>query len=617
MHRFLNLQTLAGFLELIPDAALTVNRKSQVVGANAEAAPLFGYTQSELVGKSISSLVPKGLQDIHTHHVKHFWEEPHDRRMGENLNIICRRKDDSEFYGDIMLSPIMIENSAYVLCLIRDITKNKEMELHLRKSEETYRLLVENSAEVKYRVMIGGNALQGKVEFVSEPSKNLTGHDPKEFIDNPKLWHELIHPADHHLLSESTMNILTTKRMGIREYRLFDKSVGNYRWIEDYVVPLLDLHGEVVGYQGTARDITVKKKHQQHLESLVHLNHSLRNLYSREQIMSESASIGTRIFEADAVAFVMIDEIRDEMVFEETTGAVATAKGFRIPNAESFSWKVAQDMKTYTSENLHLDANIPPYPWLKQIQAIACAPMVTQDKAIGVFWVGRQRSFERHEIDLLETISALVANCIFHITLLETQRQQTMALFKSYERTIEAWAMALELRDHETHGHTLRVTEMTVKLARSLGISEEEVVNIRRGALLHDIGKIAVSDTILLKAAALTNDERSEIEKHPAYALQMLSTIEFLKSAAEIPYYHHEKWDGTGYPHGLRGEEIPLSARIFAIVDVWDALNSDRPYRKAWPKDEALRYIHEQNGKHFDPRIVEHFMKIITDPDNQ
>lgn len=185
-------------------------------------------------------------------------------------------------------------------------------------------------------------------------------------------------------------------------------------------------------------------------------------------------------------------------------------------------------------------------------------------------------------------------------------------LQRAYDSTIEGWSRVLDLRDKETEGHSVRVTELTLRLARQIGLSEEELVYIRWGALLHDIGKMGVPDHILLKPGPLTPEEWSVMQKHPTLAYDMLSMIGFLLPALDIPRYHHEKWDGSGYPCGLKGEQIPLSARLFAIVDVWDALCNDRPYRAAWTADKARAYIQEQAGTHFDPQVVDIFLRIVA-----
>ncbi|HEY9075219.1 MAG TPA: HD domain-containing phosphohydrolase [Anaerolineaceae bacterium] len=190
-------------------------------------------------------------------------------------------------------------------------------------------------------------------------------------------------------------------------------------------------------------------------------------------------------------------------------------------------------------------------------------------------------------------------------------RQRTADLSQAYDLTLEGWARAIDLRDHETGEHSARLARLTVILARSLKFSEEELVHIRRGAILHDVGKMGVPDNILMKSGPLMDDEWLVMRQHPVIANEMLSRISFLAPALDIPYCHHEKWDGSGYPRGLSGEQIPLAARIFAVVDVWDSLTSDRPYRKAWTPERALGYIKEQAGKHFDPAVVEQFLKIV------
>jgi PAS domain S-box-containing protein len=184
-------------------------------------------------------------------------------------------------------------------------------------------------------------------------------------------------------------------------------------------------------------------------------------------------------------------------------------------------------------------------------------------------------------------------------------------LQEAYQRTIEGWVHALDLRDRETEGHTQRVTELTIKVAKTLGFSDEELSHIRRGALLHDMGKLAIPDEILQKPGPLTEEEWEKMRRHPIDAYEMLSPISYLLPALEIPYCHHERWDGSGYPRGLKGDEIPLVARLFAIVDVWDALCSDRPYRKKLPQKEVITYLREKSGELFEPRLVDVFLSVI------
>jgi len=187
-------------------------------------------------------------------------------------------------------------------------------------------------------------------------------------------------------------------------------------------------------------------------------------------------------------------------------------------------------------------------------------------------------------------------------------------LQKAYDATLEGWACALEMRDAETQGHSLRVAHETVRLARAVGVSDGDLDHVRRGALLHDIGKMGIPDAILLKPGPLTEEEWAVMKKHPEYAFRLLSPIEYLRAALDIPYCHHERWDGAGYPRGLKGQEIPLAARVFTVVDVYDALSSDRPYRAAFSEARIIAYLTENAGAHFDPRVLEAFFAIIGHP---
>jgi putative nucleotidyltransferase with HDIG domain len=194
--------------------------------------------------------------------------------------------------------------------------------------------------------------------------------------------------------------------------------------------------------------------------------------------------------------------------------------------------------------------------------------------------------------------------------LFDDLQESNAELQMAYQATLEGWVRALDLRDKETEGHTQRVTTLTRRLAQSMGVNEESLIHITRGALLHDIGKMAIPDSILLKPGTLTPEERVLIQKHPVYAYEMLTPIKFLRPALDIPYCHHEKWDGSGYPRGLKGDEIPFAARIFCVVDVWDALIYDRPYRKGLAPASVRKMITDESGSHFDPHVVNAFFSL-------
>jgi putative nucleotidyltransferase with HDIG domain len=213
--------------------------------------------------------------------------------------------------------------------------------------------------------------------------------------------------------------------------------------------------------------------------------------------------------------------------------------------------------------------------------------------------------------NFIETLAGQAAIAIDNAELFDNLQRTNLELSLAYDATIEGWSHALDLRDKETEGHTLRVTEIAEQLARRMGMSDAEITHLRRGALLHDIGKMGVPDAILLKPGPLTDAEWNIMRKHPQYAFEMLSSIVYLRPALDIPYCHHERWDGSGYPRGLMGEKIPFAARIFAVVDVWDALTSDRPYRQAWTQERAMEYLQAKVEVDFDPQVVEMFLQMI------
>ncbi len=255
--------------------------------------------------------------------------------------------------------------------------------------------------------------------------------------------------------------------------------------------------------------------------------------------------------------------------------------------------------------------------------AYYAVPLIAKGDMMGVLEIFHRASLDpdREWLNFLEALATQAAIAIDNAGLFSNLQRSNVELIMAYDSTIEGWSHALDLRDKETEGHSQRVTKQTVNLGRVLGLSEADLAHVRRGALLHDIGKMGIPDQILLKPGALTEKEWEIMRKHPVFAHELLSSINYLRPALDIPYCHHEKWDGTGYPRGLKGEQIPLAARIFAVVDVWDALRSERPYRPAWSEERTLSHIKEQVGKHFDPQVVEAFIRLLesdqdTKPEN-
>jgi len=240
-------------------------------------------------------------------------------------------------------------------------------------------------------------------------------------------------------------------------------------------------------------------------------------------------------------------------------------------------------------------------------------PLIAKGQVKGVFEIFCRQRFEAESewLDFFDALAIQAAIAIDNASLFRKLQESNVELTMAYDTTIEGWAKALELRDSETEGHTQRVVELTMKVARAMGIREDEFDHLRRGALLHDIGKMAVPDAVLLNTGPLSAEEQQIMRRHPAFAFELLSPIHYLRPALDIPYCHHEWWDGSGYPRGLKGEQIPLAARVFSIADTWDALVSDRRYREAWPEAKVAEHLRSLAGTQFDPGLVDLFLAQV------
>lgn len=355
------------------------------------------------------------------------------------------------------------------------------------------------------------------------------------------------------------------------------------------------------------------------LKALRDIDQFILNSYDLDLILSNAIRYILNILDVDAIHLVHRDfhtnavkslqktgfEIYDGLTYpsqedqERIMNIVLTKERHFIP-----------DLRTHN--HIDIDQNMIQEEGFVSYCAV---PLVSKGDVKGVLEIyNRSRLSPTPDwFDFLETLAGQIVIAMDNIHSYETMRRSLIEISQAYDRTIEGWSRALELRDEETQGHTQRVTQYTLLLSREVGVNEEEMVHIRHGVLLHDMGKLAIPDRILLKPGSLTEQEWEVMRQHPRFAFDMLQPIPYLRKAIDIPYCHHEKWDGTGYPRGLKGEQIPLSARIFAVIDVWDALRSDRPYRHRWPEDKILTHIRSLSGTHFDPDVVEAFFNIYND----
>ena len=319
----------------------------------------------------------------------------------------------------------------------------------------------------------------------------------------------------------------------------------------------------------------------------------------------------------DAASALLLDPHSHTLDFVAGRGfRTGSPKDIHLRLGEGYAGRAALERKAIHIPDLrHRGTDILRSPLVSAEGFVSyhCVPLIAKGQVKGVLEVFHRawRDDDAAWVNYMETLAGQAAIAIDNAQLFENLQRSNVGLMLAYDATIEGWSRALDMRDKETEGHTQRVTEMTLHMARMTGLSEEELVHVRRGALLHDMGKLGVPDSILLKPGELTEAEWVLMRKHPTFAYEMLSPITYLHPALDIPYCHHEKWDGSGYPRGLKAEQIPKAARIFALVDVFDALRSDRPYRPAWPLAKAVDHIRSLSGSHFDPDLVEPFLADV------
>jgi PAS domain S-box-containing protein len=399
---------------------------------------------------------------------------------------------------------------------------------------------------------------------------------------------------------------------------------GKTRWIMFNNTSLRNTKGEIIGVASLGEDIT-ERKHAE--EKINHQFNHMQALFSIDQAITARQGIKkTLLVVLDQVTSQLKVSAAAVLLFNNYSQSLkyAAGRGFKteeikktsIPLGVGLTGKAALLRDTFGSCNIQdPDSGFTRVSLAKE-ENFCCyhtAPLLVKGKVKGVLEVfsTTQMSHDKEWIDFFKALAQQTAIAVDNDYLFIGLKKTNSELFQAYESTIEGWSNALDLRDKETENHSLRVTEMTVRLCQAAGMSSKTLIQVRRGALLHDIGKMGIPDRILLKIEKLTVEEWEIIRKHPVYAFELLSPIEYLRPALDIPYCHHEKWDGSGYPRGLKGDQIPFSARVFAVVDVYDALLSDRPYRKGWPKEKVYDHIRSLSGTHFDPEAVKLFFQVL------
>lgn len=461
----------------------------------------------------------------------------------------------------------------------RDITERRRTEEALRKSDARYQRIAGNLPGMVFQCVVYPD-LSLTFSYVSEGCRAIYDAEPKEIVADPSLITANVHPEDQKAFAASLAAVVADQAPWSWEGRIVTKA-GKVKWISGHSNAERQPNGDTV-CEGQLQDVTER--------------------WAARTALYESEVRYRSLVEHSPEAVVVYSD--SQIVYAND----AAARLFAAPRPDNLLGLPIFDL-------IHPD----------------CHPLV-RTRAMRTQEQGKQNPLIEQKYMCLDGTVIDVEVVSTSVTYLGkpagqaqirdiTHRKKTeKAIFglnqeivQAYDATIEGWSRALDLRDHETEGHSRRVTDMTLRLAQRVGLSSSELVHIKRGALLHDIGKMGVPDSILLKPGPLDTTEWEIMRRHPVLAKEMLDPAEFLRPALDIPYCHHEKWDGTGYPQGLSGEEIPLAARLFALVDVWDALSSDRPYRAAWPLERVKDHLHRLAGTHFDPDLVSVFLSLLTE----
>lgn len=467
----------------------------------------------------------------------------------------------------------------------------------------------------------------GTLEYVSEGCLALTGYQPTELTGGGRIaYSHIIHPADRDVALRQMDFGCRSQGMYDLIYRILTRN-GQVRWVREIGRCLKCADDTVLCSEGMIIDITALKqtegivqRQMQRIDMLrqvdraivsssglpetldVLLDGALKALDIDAASVLRVAGPGRRLERLASRGLLELSDTPSSLLPEETPAGLAALESSLVQ---------IRDLTVMNGRNW-------PYPYhpFAGFRTYVAMPLKVRDRIVGVMEVFAARPLlpDPEWLNFLDALAGHGAVAFENARLYHELQISNLELIEAYDSTLTGWARVLEMRDQETEGHTQRVTQLTLQLAWAMNIPKNAIISIMRGALLHDIGKLGIPDRILLKPSPLTPDEWEIMRQHPEHARRLLASIPTLSSAIDIPYCHHERWDGTGYPRGLRGEGIPLAARIFAVADVWDALTSDRPYRDAWPHAQALAHIQEQSGKHFDPQVVRVFLKLIGEP---
>lgn len=594
------------------EGIMITDKHSRILDVNDAFTEITGYEREDVLGEN-PRVLQSGLQSSDFY--KDLWKEIDE--TGQWYGEIQNKRKDGQLYPEF-LTISTVKNGAgeveHYVAHFFDLSRQKQIEEALEETELSLASITGSMQDIVFTI-----DTDEKFTGLFGPWVPKFGVDPELFLG--RTIAEIIGEA------EAKPHLVANAAALKGEFTVYDweiDTVIGHRHFQTSLSPIFSADGAVTGVVGVGRDMTDLKvaEHQTKIQ--------LQRLSSLRAV--DTAISGT--FELSITLKIILDEIisqlgvqaADILLFNQhsQTLSYAAGQGFKSRDIERSRVKLGEGVAgCCLLDRRRLRQQFPLQSLFfnrgelirgESFEDYFAVPMIAKGHPIGVLevFLGHDSEPTDEWLEFLDTLAELAAIAVDNARLFGELLRSHLDVVLAYDATIEGWSKALDLRDKETEGHTQRVTELTERLAKAVGVEDEELVQMRRGALLHDIGKMGVPDSILLKEGPLTDEERAVIQTHPDLAYHMLSPIEFLRPALDIPYAHHERWDGTGYPRGLKGAEIPLSARLFALVDVWDALRSDRPYRKAWPRERVLEHIRAGSGTHFDPHAVEAFMSLMA-----
>lgn len=613
--------------ENINDPVIVLDMQNRIVDINTVALDFLRTNFKQVVGRSSQDVFAKWAE------IADLLKNPTEKRTEISVTF-----EEGILFYDVNISFIADKNNipmGYIV-VAHDITRQKVLENsyrilseeldqrvkerteRLHETAEQYRAVVENQTEFIVRWKPDGTRT-----FVNEAYCRYFVTSVSQALSNKFM--PLIAEEDRHAVEEKIQRMISGAVNVETDVHRVMKPDGEIGWQEWTDQVIRDQAGRVVEIQSVGRDITEKKLAEESLLDQIAFDEIMTRILSRfatcpndevDTAIETGLQEISEFMETDYADIFLLSEDKTTWsvthkwgehphanesrppaipVGKLTWSETQILKGnvIKINTLEDYPVEANEDMKFSEKEGAKSLISIP--IWGKGQSVFGCLDLVSYTHQI---------DWSESDVMHLKILGDVIANTL-------ERKNAELNLVIAYDTTLEGWAKTLELKDKETEGHSRRVTETTLDLAEAMGVPAEDLEHIYRGAILHDIGKLAVPDNILKKEGPLTKEEREVISRHPETAYNLLKQIPYLEKALEIPYCHHEKLDGSGYPRGLRGEEIPLAARMFAVVDVWDALSSDRPYRKAWSREQVVEYLKAESGKHFDPQVVDVFLTLV------